>query len=432
MDGLQNNSNARVITQWHQLFVNQGADCTADAYAHWQNVERLGLPTRQHKDWKYTPLDGLLMHNFVSATASTVSASDLEALSLTMDAYRLVFINGRLAPTLSDSNTGVWQVKLEEGAARRPLPAPILPDVFLHLTESLSQETTRIHLPTNKVAQQPLYLLHISQGCKEKDKLNMLHYRHHLDIGANAQGQVIEHFISVNNKGHFSGAFTSIAVGNNSHFDHVKLAVENSASYHFGHNDISVGRNAIVRSNTFILSTGLTRHQTNVQLNDEGAELEINSLLLPSGQSISDNRTYLEHNKGYCLSRQLHKIIALDRSKGVFNGLIKVAKHALKTDGKMMNHNLLLDLLAEVDTKPQLEIYADDVKCSHGATVGPIDLEQMFYLRSRGITRQDAQQMMIYAFAAEITKKNCHDAVCNTVLKYIADLYRGWRYDLSY
>ena len=118
----------------------------------------------------------------------------------------------------------------------------------------------------------------------------------------------------------------------------------------------------------------------------------------------------LEHNKGYCNSRQLHKTIVSDKGRAVFNGLINVAQHAIKTDGQMTNNNLLLGKLAEVDTKPQLEIYADDVKCSHGATVGRIDDEQMFYLRSRGIGQQDAQQMILYAFAAELTEAPARNA----------------------
>ncbi|MGL9774218.1 MAG: Fe-S cluster assembly protein SufD [Sodalis sp. (in: enterobacteria)] len=425
MAGLPNNSNARALTQWHQLFAGQSAGRSAEAYAHWRDVERLGLPTRQHEHWKYTPLDGLLAHRFAPATARAVSAAVRDALSLTLDVYRLVFVDGRFAPTLSDSDTGLWQIEVEEGAARRALPAPIQPEVFLHLTESLSQETTRIRLPAGKAAQRPLYLLHISQGSEDKEALSTLHYRHHINIESGAQGQIIEHFTSVDAQGHFSGARTTLAVGDNAHLSHIKLAFESRASYHFSHNDISVGRDTVVRSSTFILGAGLTRHQTSAQLNGEGADLAINSLLLPSWQDISDTRTYLEHNKNHCMSRQLHKVIARDRGKGVFNGLIKVAKHALKTDGQMTNNNLLLDRLAEVDTKPQLEIYADDVKCSHGATVGRIDEQQMFYLRSRGITCEDAQQMIIYAFAAEVTEAIGDEGVRDTVLARIADALQG-------
>ncbi|KYP97481.1 cysteine desulfurase [Sodalis-like endosymbiont of Proechinophthirus fluctus] len=425
MAGLLNNSNTRVLTQWHQLFSGQRAARSAEAYTHWQDVERLGLPTRQHEHWKYTPLDGLLVHRFVPATARAVATADRDVLDLGLDACRLVFVDGHFAPALSDSDTGVWHVEVEEGAARKALPAPIQPEVFLHLTESLSQETTRIRLPAGKSAQRPLYLLHISQGSGDQETLSTLHYRHHLDIGASAHGQVIEHFVSMNAHGHFSGARTSMVIGDNAHLSYIKLAFESRASYHFGHNDISVGRDAVVCSSTFILGAGLTRHQTSAQLNGEGSNLSINSLLLPSGQDISDTRTYLEHNKGYCLSRQLHKVIARDRGKGVFNGLIKVAKHALKTDGQMINNNLLLDRLSEVNAEPQMEIYADDVKCNHGATVGRIDQEQMFYLRSRGITHKDAQKMIIYAFAAEVTETIGHDGVHDTVLARITDALQG-------
>lgn len=422
MAGLPHNINTSALTQWHQLFTEQSAERSAQAYAHWQGVERLGLPTRKHEHWKYTPLEGLLSHRFAPATARVVVTADRDALSLELDACRLVFVDGRFIPELSDSNTGLWHIEVEQGSTCQPLPAPIQPEVFLHLMESLSKETTRIHLPAGKVEFRPLYLLHISQGCEDQETLSTLHYRHHINIEAEAQGQVIEHFVSVDHQqAHFSGARTSIAVGNNAHLTHIKLAFENRASYHFGHNDVNIGCDAVVRISTFILGARLTRHQTSVQLNGEGSDLSMNSLLLPSGQDISDTRTYLEHNKGHCLSRQLHKVISRDRGKGVFTGLIKVAKHAFKTDSKMMNNNLLLDPLAEVNTKPQLEIYADDVKCSHGATIGRIDAEQIFYLRSRGITYSDAQQMIIYSFAAEVTETIGHDAVRDIVLSHIAE-----------
>ncbi|MBO2889204.1 SufD family Fe-S cluster assembly protein, partial [Providencia rettgeri] len=140
---------------------------------------------------------------------------------------------------------------------------------------------------------------------------------------------------------------------------------------------------------------------------------------------VCDSRTWLDHQVGYCTSRQLHKTIVSDKGRAVFNGLINVAPLALKTDGQMTNNNLLLGRLAEVDTKPQLEIYADDVKCSHGATVGRIDEEQLFYLRSRGIEQQAAQQMILYAFAAELTEAIRSDALREQVLARIGQRLPG-------
>jgi len=425
MAGLPNKSNDRALQQWHHLFEGQNESRSAQSYQHWQSVERLGLPSRKHENWKYTPLDGLFSHQFALGVTPLVSQARRDELSLPLDALRLVFVDGQYQAQLSDTSLGEWQLIIERGAERTPLPEPVQSEIFLHLTESLSRETARILLPAGKTAAKPLYLLHISSGTENQEELNTLHYRHHLQLGEGSQAQVIEHFVSLTPAAHFTGARLTMSVGDNARLQHIKLAFENHVSYHFAHNDIVIGRDAVVRSNSFLLGAGLTRHQTSVQLNGEGSDLAINSLLLPSDNDVADTRTYLEHNKGYCLSRQLHKIIARHRGKGVFNGLIKVAKYALKTDGQMTNNNLLMDRLSEVDTKPQLEIYADDVKCSHGATVGRIDQEQMFYLRSRGIPQQEAQQLIIHAFAAEITETIENTAVRETVLARIADALQG-------
>ncbi|UDG80028.1 Fe-S cluster assembly protein SufD [Candidatus Steffania adelgidicola] len=421
MVGLPNNSNTCVLTQWHQLFADQGMARSVEACGHWQNVKRLGLPTCQHEHWKYTPLDRFLAHRFTPATNCTPSVSDRNSLSLTLNAYRLVLVNGYLSPSLSDNDTGLWQIEVEENGGRRLMPPPIQPEVFLHLTESLSQARLRIYLQPGKVEPRPLYLLHISQGSEDQETLSTLHYRHHINVGAGAQGQVIEHFTSLGSEGHFSGSRTSMVINDNATLSHIKLAFESRASYHFSHNDIRMNRCAVVRSSTFIIGPGLTRHQISAQLNGEEADLVINSLLLPSGRDISDTRTYVEHNKGSCLSRQLHKVIARDRGRGVFNGLIKVAKHASHTDAKMNNNNLILNRLAEVDTKPQLEIYSDDVKCSHGTTVGIIDKEQVFYLRSRGISLENAKKIIIYAFASEVTRAIDNESVSAAILTCISD-----------
>ncbi|WP_145599505.1 Fe-S cluster assembly protein SufD [Yersinia alsatica] len=406
------------LKHFGQLFKQRQNDYSAAAAGHWQQVLQLGFPTAKHEDWKYTPLERLLAHDFDFAHAPAVTLAQRDALSLVQDAHRLVFIDGRYSPQLSDSECGPYQLtSMTENAQ---FPAAIQPEVFLHLTESLAQESWHLRLPAGKQSDKPLYLLHISSG-NDSDVVNTSHYRHHLTIEANAQAEVIEHFVSLDEQPHFTGARLTIAVGDNAELSHCKLAFETAQSYHFAHNDLVLGRDARARSYSFLLGAGLSRHNTSAQLNGEGATLSINSLLLPIGREICDTRTYLEHNKGYCESRQLHKTIVRERGKAIFNGMIKVAQHALKTDGQMTNNNLLLSKLAEVDTKPQLEIYADDVKCSHGATVGRIDAEQLFYLQSRGINQADAQQMIIFAFAAELTEAIHDETIRKIVLARIAE-----------
>ena len=400
MAGLPNSSNA--LQQWHHLFEAQGGPRTPEASQHLQQLLRLGLPTRKHEDWKYTPLDALLNGRFVADEGASLSAEQRDALALPLDAWRLVFIDGRYHPQLSD-DLAASGVEVSVDNQRQHLPDALQPEVFLHLTESLAQTVTRIRVPRNRRLDKPLLLMHITQGV-EGDEINTAHYRHHLELAEGAEATVIEHYVSLNDTRHFTGSRLTMNVAANAQLHHIKLAFENAQSHHFAHNDIVLGQDAAAYSHSFLLGGSVLRHNTSTQLNGENITLRVNSLALPVNNEVCDTRTWLEHNKGYCNSRQLHKTIVRDKGRAVFNGMIKVAQHAIKTDGQMTNNNLLLGRLAEVDTKPQLEIYADDVKCSHGATVGRIDDEQMFYLRSRGIDQQAAQKMIIYAFAAELTE----------------------------
>lgn len=432
MAGLPTKSNvpaagsSHAMQQLYRLFEGRGGEQSAHAHAHWQQVLRLGFPHAKLEDWKYTPVSSLLGNQFFAPLQQAVTAETVKSLALPLDCYRLVFVDGRFDASLSDTETGAFEIQKLNPAAQQTLPDPIQSEVFLHLTESLAQDPLSVRLPAGKQAEKPLYLLHISSGRDQSREMNTVHHRYHMAIESGANAEVIEHYLSLNDHGHFTGARMTVNVGDNADFTHYKLAFESQASFHFSHNDLVIGRDARVASHSFLLGAGLTRNNTSAQLNGENTNLNMNSLVLPVDTEIADTRTYLEHNKGYCNSNQLHKVIVNDRAKAIFNGMIKVAKHALKTDGKMTNNNLLLGKHTEVDTKPQLEIYADDVKCSHGATVGRIDDEQLFYLRTRGISGQDAQQMIIFAFAAELTEAIENETLRDVVIARIAGrLNRG-------
>ncbi|MFG6657333.1 Fe-S cluster assembly protein SufD [Scandinavium sp. M-37] len=425
MAGLPNSSNA--LQQWHHLFEAQGDARTSYSEQHLQQMLRLGLPTRKQENWKYTPLDGLLNSQFVSIETS-ITAEQRDVLSLPVHALRLVFVNGQFSAALSDSFNSIndcgYRITVDN--ARETLPAPVQSEVFLHLTESLAQTVTHIQVARNQRPTKPLLLMHITEGTGGEE-MNTAHYRHHLELAQGAEATIIEHFVSLNDTRHFTGSRLTMQLADNAHLQHIKLAFENPTSYHFAHNDIQLGQDASAASHSFLLGGAVLRHNTSTQLNGENTTLRINSLAMPVNNEVCDTRTWLEHNKGYCNSRQLHKTIVSDKGRAVFNGLINVAQHAIKTDGQMTNNNLLLGRLAEVDTKPQLEIYADDVKCSHGATIGRIDDEQLFYLRSRGIKQQAAQQMIIYAFAAELTEAITDAVIRQEVLARIGQRLPGGR-----
>lgn len=432
MAGLPTKSNApaagssHAMQQFYRLFESVGGEQSSHAHNHWQQVLRLGFPHAKMENWKYTPVAPLLGNQFFAPERQTVSAETLKSLTLPLDTYRLVFVDGRFDADLSDTDTGDYEIEKLTPASQQTLPDAIQSEVFLHLTESLAQEGLKIRLAAGKQADKPLYLLHISSGRVQSRELNTAHHRYHVAVERGANAEIIEHYVSLGDAGHFTGARLTADIGDNADFTHYKLSFESQASYHFAHNDLVVGRDARVASHSFLLGAGLTRNNTSAQLNGEGSELNINSLLLPIDSEIADTRTYLEHNKGYCNSHQLHKVIVNDKAKAVFNGMIQVAKNAIKTDGKMTNNNLLLSPKAEVDTKPQLIIFADDVKCGHGATVGRMDDEQLFYLRARGISGLDARNMIIFAFAAELTEAIENETLREVVIARIAGrLNRG-------
>ncbi|MFB6434640.1 MAG: Fe-S cluster assembly protein SufD [Candidatus Malihini olakiniferum] len=424
MAGLPNNSNTlaakqkKMLQQWQALLDASRAVDAPSTQHHWQEVQRLSLLGWKHEDWKYTLLDGLLTKQFSVPDTVIIDADTLAAYTLELDGWRLVFVNGIFNTTLSDVQCGPYQIAVTPPHSALTDLEVIQAELFLHLTESLAIQHTTIRLSAGCQAEKPLYILHISRG--QSASLNMVHQRHHLDVGAGSSSEIIEHYVSFDDKAHFTGTRLTMHAAANSQVKHLKLAFEAAASYHFAHNDLVLERDARLRSHSFLLGAGSTRHHTSAKINGEGVNLSINSLILPISSEVCDTRTYLEHNQGYSESRQVHKAIVSEKARAVFNGMIKVVPGALKTDGQMINNNLLLGRLATVDTKPQLEIYADDVTCRHGATVGHIDEEQLFYLRSRGISQKDAQQMIVYAFAAELTEALDHEALQAALLQRIA------------
>lgn len=392
--------NEQALKMFSTLYHQRKGENNLNASQHWAQVEKVGFPVYRHEDWHYTPLEETLSQCYQQLPAFDVHEI-VAKQALPIDCYRIVMVNGAFSSTESANDFGPYQVTLLDNQSE--LPSAVNGEIFLHLVESLAPQPLLISLKKGTIADKPLYILNITQG-NTASEVNSANYRFHLDIGANSQMQVIEHYISNDDNRHFTGARLTANIADNASFEHIKLGFENALSQHFAHNDLTVGRDARVNSYAFLLGNKLSRHHTSSALIGENTELSMNSVVLPKAGEIADTRTWLTHSEKNCQSRQLHKSIAMDAGKAVFNGMITVTPNALKTDGQMTNNNLLLGEKAQVDTKPQLEIYADDVKCSHGATVGRIDDEQLFYLRSRGISLSEARNMIIHAFAAQLTE----------------------------
>ncbi|URJ24870.1 Fe-S cluster assembly protein SufD [Candidatus Blochmannia ocreatus (nom. nud.)] len=430
MVGCPNNED-RVLNEWFKLFKQKNHTYSDIAHKYWNYIKTSKLNTLNNKNWKTNIFNELLTYNLEFSKNEKIDIAQYKKLSLPIDAYKLVFINGKFSYELSNKNIKPWIIKINHNPNRYEVHTAIKPNTFLYLTQCLSDATIHINLPPNNATTKPLYLIYITEGSNIKNQLITSHYNHYIEIDNNSKTHIIEHFVNTNSNSHFSGSYISMVVKNNATLNHIKLIFENRASYHISHNDINIGKNSQVKSNTFvILGPKLTYNNTYVKLNYPHTSVSLNNLFFLSKKDIGTINSYIEHNnQGYSLSRQLHKIIACEKSTGIFNGLIKVQPNSTQTDGKMTNNNLLLNNNATINSTPKLEIYSDNVKCSHGATIGQINNDHLFYLRTRGISQKNALKMLIYAFSVEVIELIKDDMLKSIIISKINTALKECTYD---
>jgi len=265
-----------------------------------------------------------------------------------------------------------------------------------------------VHVPAGVSVEDPIQFIFIStvkQGGQTIQPRNLI------VAEANSKVTVIESYISTENAAYFTNAVTEIIVGDNAALEHIKFQDEADAAFHLATIAAQLGRASNVSVHSFALGAKLSRTNIRTKLAGEGLECILNGLYLTRGEQLADHHMIVEHAQPHCASHEYFNGILDDKSRGVFHGRILVREIAQKTDAKQTNKNLLLSDDATADTKPQLEIYADDVKCTHGATIGQLNDESIFYLRSRGIGADNARRMLIHAFAGEIIARVKHDSV---------------------
>ncbi|WED23971.1 Fe-S cluster assembly protein SufD [Vibrio sp. JC009] len=356
------------------------------------------------------------------ASNESIENFSYEGLSIGFDCYRLVFFDGKFSVRLSDwireakitSLDAMGGLDKAEQPDSEPLPEAVLPKA---LTQSdCDTGGVYIEIKPGSALSKPIYLFHLNTGGEEQDAY---YYRHHIELGKNSSCEIIEHHVSLNQIESVSHSRLTANVGDNAHLYHSKIIQEGVGQQHVGHNDILVQRDATATSTVVIFDGEKINHQTSSCLCQPNGYLEMNSLALPRQEQVFNSCTYLKHKADHCPSKQTHKVIASDKSSAVFDGMIYVEPEALKTDGQMDNHNLILGNQAQVNSNPQLEIYADDVKCSHGATTGQLDKDQIGYLRARGIKKAKAKQMITFAFAAEVAQTIRNESIRDYIQKRI-------------
>lgn len=389
-----------------------------------------GFPTQAHENWKYTATDYLLTQNFNCTTTIDSNAYQklLAKIPLLNTAHnRLVFINGIFQIHLSHLPTSLAQgVILQSISQSLTTHAALLEPYlsFAHLKNlqafellnlCLFRDGVHIAIPENIKLNEPIHLIFIATQEKAAIQTHNL-----ITLATHSEATVLEHYVGLDKIYYFSNNLTQIKLSCNSQLRYCKLQQDGSQSFHQETTLVEQQSNSQFIADTLTLNGMWLRSNTRVVLSGTGASCQLRGIYLGKHQQHIDHHTLVEHLQPACTSREWYKGIAGDQSHVVFNGKITVAKDAQHSDAQLTNKNILLSNTAEIDTKPELEIYADDVKCTHGATVGQLADEAIFYLKSRGISESDARNLLIHAFMAEvidaITPVWLHD-YCHQLLK---------------
>ncbi|MCP5312207.1 MAG: Fe-S cluster assembly protein SufD [Chromatiaceae bacterium] len=379
----------------------------------------LPLPDRRQEAWRYTSigfLDQATYRPMREQSFDALQPADIEDLLLQdSDALRLVFVNGHLAASLSTvpgTNDGILVGSLQGMADNLP---QVLRDqldaitahrtVFTALNSALMSDGALIHVPRAHDAGRPIEILHIGVGM---DEPAIVHPRHLIVVDPGARVEVIERYCGLGDGVYFNNALIEVALGEDSQLVHGRLQEESRNAQHLSDLQVRLAAGSRYRLVQASLGGAWSRTEVHVDFTGEGAEAELDGLMLARDRQLTDVHLSVQHKVPHCTSRETFKGILDGSGRVVFDGHIVVARDAQKSDAVLANDNLMLSRAAEVDTKPQLEIYADDVKCSHGTTVGELDSDMLFYLRSRGIGEAKARQMLCHGFAQEVLDRIDH------------------------
>jgi len=396
-----------------------------------------GFPTQRHEDWKYTNLRRLEMRTFEPAESATPGpvADDRWIAGA---GIRVVLVNGHAMPSLSSASAqppgltvltlGQWMRNDAATAARfLSLPESATTGVFEQLNLAFCEDGVVIEIADGTVVDEPLYVVNQWHDAAQR----MSHPRVIVRAGRNSRCTLIEHFLGPAETEYFTNAVTTIDLADGAAVRHYRVQQESSKSFHIAH--ISVRQRADSRYSCHDIAFGgsLARTDIATSLEGGGAHAALHGLFAPTGSQHVDTHTRIEHVAPHTTSEEDYRGIAAGRGRGVFNGKVIVRPDAQKIDARQSSRNLLLAATAEIDTKPELEIYANDVKCSHGATTGQLDETALFYLRSRGLSQSQARALLIRAFAEAVLTSVEHESVRTHLERQLDERFAALNEDLS-
>ena len=369
----------------------------------------LSVPNTHDEEWRFTDISPLTKISFQPARGPVrIGASDIERFSLPEAGARLTFVDGVYAPSLSFNNAGIVVENIAAGLTAHTAQmkthlgqhAAFHDNAFAALNTAFLHDGALIVVPRDVAVAAPLHLLFVAA---EKGTAS---YPRCLVVAEPGSAiTAIEDFVSLHGEASFTNAVTEIALADNAAVTHVRVQRESPQAFHIANCAVRLAHSSRYESASVAFGASISRYNLNVLQDGEGAACSIDGLALIGDRQLADTHTFIDHAKPHGVSRQRHKCIVGGAAHAVFNGKIMVRQDAQRTDSSQSSRNLLLSGKARIDTKPQLEIFADDVKCAHGATVGQLDADEMFYLRSRGLTDAAARNLLTYAFGAEIIER---------------------------
>jgi Fe-S cluster assembly protein SufD len=376
----------------------------------------LGFPTTRLEEWKYTnvvPLARIPFQPASRVSQGLPAEAVVPGMITDLVCTQLVFINGHYTPELSTVLPLPPGVQIGSLATALPTHADWLQShlgrhaayedqAFIALNTALMQDGACVYLPHGVVLEDPVHLLFITMPHGDAMVSSP---RNLVVMEDNAQASIIESYVGLGGDTYFTNAVTELVLGPNSIVDHCKLEWENQAAFHIATLQVQQERSSHCATHAITVGGALVRNDVNVVLQGEGSETTLDGLFVAAGQQHVDHHTRIDHVQPHCSSRELYKGILAGKGRGVFNGKIIVHKDAQQSDAMQTNKNLLLSEDASIDTKPQLEILNNDVKCSHGSTIGRLDDNALFYLRARGLDQEAARGLLTYAFASEIVNR---------------------------
>jgi Fe-S cluster assembly protein SufD len=370
----------------------------------------LGFPTVKNEEWKFTNLAPLLAVPFEPANPDGLDLDALRSVVARFDGVRLVFVDGHFQSSLS-SVGGLPKAAVVTDLATAFAQNPALVEAnlgqhalakasaFTALNTALMQDGALLQLPKGTVLNDPIQLVFVSTAPGKMSSPRIL-----IVAGEGARATVVEAYLGLCEPPYLTNAVSEVVLEQGAQLEHYRLQDESARAFHVGLVQVAQGRDSHLVSHSFSFGALLARTEVRTVLGEEGSSCALNGLYMGRVQQHLDNLTSIDHASSHGTSRELYKGVLDQRSTGVFSGRIRVHPDAQQTDASQTNKNLLLSEDAMVDTKPQLEIFADDVKCTHGAAVGQLDEDAIFYLRTRGMAQQDAKRLLTYAFAREMVE----------------------------